>query len=89
MEKPQIAQMFDFEFRISNFEFSIATFGNESRATERAIFKIVGPTSIPVGKATRANNVEGGDSREARSERRDLSDADMRRDARVHRTCRP
>ena len=33
-----------------------------------AIFNIVGRTSIPVGRVLRANNVEGGSSREARSE---------------------
>ena len=47
--------------------------GNESRAAERAIFNIVGPITLDVGWISRANNVEGGNSREARSESRVLS----------------
>jgi len=40
-----------------------------SRAAERVIFNIVGRFSLHVGKISRANNVEGGNSREARPER--------------------
>ncbi len=36
-----------------------------ARAAERAIFNIVGGSNIPAGRTTRANNVEGGSSREA------------------------
>lgn len=39
-----------------------------------AISNIVGHTKVPVGKATRANNVESGSSRESRLEQQSVSD---------------
>ncbi len=51
------------------------------RAAERAIFNIVGPITFDVGSVSRANNVEGGNSREARSERQVHSTAQKRRTA--------
>ena len=43
-------------------------FGYEPRAAERAIFNIVGRIIVHVGGISRANNVQGGNSREASSE---------------------
>jgi hypothetical protein len=50
-----------------NSEFGIR---NSGRAAERAVFNIVGHLMIQVGKAIGADNVEGGNSREARAESR-------------------
>jgi len=59
---------------LENSEFGIPQFianlcGNGPRAAERAIFNIVGFTTKHVGEILRANNVEGGNSREASAER--------------------
>ena len=43
-------------------------FGNESPAAERAIFNSVGRIGLEVGRMSRAKNVAGGNSREARSD---------------------
>ncbi len=43
-----------------------------------AIFNIVGPTDIRVGRMPRANNVEGGSSREARTERQRTVEAPLK-----------
>jgi hypothetical protein len=45
------------------------------RAAERAIFNIVGSKSAHVGRLQRADNVEGGNSRERRSERHSTLEA--------------
>ncbi len=45
-----------------------SAFGNVPRAAERAIFNIVGRIVVHVGRISRANNVEGGNSREAPSD---------------------
>ncbi len=82
----------DFGFRISDFGFPTHTptdrkrpsagsaRGNEPRAAERAIFNIVGSITLNAGWVSRANNVEGGNSREARSEKRVHSNARERCD---------
>jgi hypothetical protein len=44
------------------------SYGYGPRSAERAIFNIVGSTGIRVGRLRRANNFEGGNSREARPE---------------------
>ena len=50
-----------------------SAWGNGPRAAERAIFNIVGLITVHFGTIFRANNVEGGNSREARRETRALS----------------